>query len=324
MTTRYPSPAMRVRLRPRRRTRQRLRVLLAAACFALGAVASAAFGASCGRLLPNVPVPTLGGTQLWTDVAFEDGWKVQRHAWTGHARLLDPEGVRRGWGDEAACCARLAEVAVAPDTAPLVILVHGLARSHRSLGVLEARLEEEGYEVLAFEYASTRGTLDEHADALATLLARHAEPREVSFVTHSLGGLVVRALLADEGAPWREVHRLGRAVTLAAPHQGAAVARVAAAWRIPRWVMGPALAALADGTAAALPEPCLPFATVAGVRGDGRGWNPAAPGDDDGLVSAAEATLPGAAATLEREVLHTFVMSDPEVLDFVVEFLGGR
>ena len=98
----------RLRLGFTRRARRRLRALALALSFALGAAACAAFGGQSGRLQPNLALPTLGGTQLWTDVAWDAGWKVQRHVWTEHARLLDPDGVRRAWGDERACRARLA------------------------------------------------------------------------------------------------------------------------------------------------------------------------------------------------------------------------
>lgn len=300
----------------------------------LGAAACAALGGQSGRLQPNLALPTLGGTQLWTDVAWEAGWKVQRHVWTEHARLIDPDGVRRAWGDEGACRERLAASAGARrssraeqaggDTRPkLVVLVHGLARSHRSLASLEARLLREGYEVLSFEYASTRAPLEEHAAALAELLAGLPEAYEVSFVTHSLGGIVLRELTRDAGAPWRAWHTLGRAVTLAAPHRGAEIATRTGRFGLVRVVMGPAYCALGDGTAAALPEPDLELGTIVAVRGDGRGWNPWVAGDDDGLVAASEATLPGARDSLVVPVAHTFVMDDERVLDAVVRFLAA-
>ena len=320
----------RLRLGPSRRMRRRLRAVGVALSFALGAAACAAFGGQSGRLQPNVALPTLGGTQLWTDVAWDGGWKVQRHVWTEHARLIDPDGVRRAWGDERACRVRL-EALHATCDAPLddgveprklAVLVHGLARSHRSLASLEARLTVEGYDVLAFEYASTRAPLHEHAAALAGLLEGLPEVYEVSFVTHSLGGIVLRELTRDVAAPWRARHTLGRAVTLAAPHQGAEIAAVTGRFGPTRLLMGPAFLSLGDGTAAALPEPDLEFGTVVAVRGDGLGWNPWVPGDDDGLVAASEATLPGADGCLVIDVLHTFVMVDERVLDAVVSFLA--
>jgi len=322
----------RLRLGLSRRARRRVRAAVLVLSFALGAAACAAFGGQSGRLQPNLALPTLGGTQLWMDVAWDAGWKVQRHVWTVHARLIDPDGVRRAWGDERACRAQFTasagahlasraesdECAVRPK---LVVLVHGLARSHRSLASLEARLEREGYEVLAFEYASTRAPLRAHAAALAGLLERSTEAYEVSFVTHSLGGIVLRELTREADAPWRARHTLGRAVTLAVPHHGAEIAARTGRFGLARLVMGPAYSALGDGAAAALPEPDLEFGTIVAACGDGRGWNPWVAGDDDGLVAASEATLPGEHASLVVDVAHTFVMVDKRVHDAVVRFL---
>lgn len=43
----------------------------------------------------NLPTPTWGGKQLWTDELLHGEWRIQRHAYTGHYRLLDDQGRRR-------------------------------------------------------------------------------------------------------------------------------------------------------------------------------------------------------------------------------------
>jgi hypothetical protein len=48
--------------------------------------------------LPNVRMPTLGGTFFWDDLAEIEGWRMQRNVVTGHWRLLDPHNVRCAWG----------------------------------------------------------------------------------------------------------------------------------------------------------------------------------------------------------------------------------
>jgi hypothetical protein len=48
--------------------------------------------------LPNVKMPTLGGTFFWEDLAEIEGWRMQRNIVTGHWRLLDPHNVRCAWG----------------------------------------------------------------------------------------------------------------------------------------------------------------------------------------------------------------------------------
>lgn len=47
---------------------------------------------------PNIPTPTLGGEVFWNDLAEFKGWRLQQNMFTKHARILDPNNVRRAWG----------------------------------------------------------------------------------------------------------------------------------------------------------------------------------------------------------------------------------
>lgn len=306
----------------------RRRALRGAVCGAVTLGAHVAAGCS-GVTLPNVPLATAGGQQLWADVAWDGGWRVQRHAWTGHARVLDTKDVRRAWGDEGACVQELAARRAAGEiegesTGPVVVLLHGLWRTRDSLSALGETLAEDGYEVVDLAYPSTQGTIEEHAAQVAGVLdGLPGEGREVSFVTHSLGGLVTRALLAREGDPWRERHLLGRAVFIAAPHGGSRLAEVGG--RIPGvlCIYGKPSRQIAGGAAADLPVPPLPFMDIAGGDGCG-GWNPLVPGDDDGVVAVAEARLEGEERFLRVRALHTFIAGHEDVLEATAAFLTPR
>jgi hypothetical protein len=48
--------------------------------------------------LPNIVMPTMGGTLFWKDVAEIKGWRMQKHIFTAHWRLLDPKNMRYAWG----------------------------------------------------------------------------------------------------------------------------------------------------------------------------------------------------------------------------------
>lgn len=269
------------------------------------------------------PSPTLGGRQLWTDVRVAGGWRVQCHAWTGHCRLLDTHDIRRTWGGETPVLAALDQAidagrVLAPN-AHAVVLVHGLGRSAHSFDALAEALDMRGYEVVRFNYASTQGPIAEHARALNRVVARLQGTRRVSFVTHSLGGVVLRQALALKPA-WRSALEQGPSVLLAAPNQGSAVARTLADFAPARALFGPALSELADaGAIKRLPSP-TPFATVAGTH------NPLwfFAGDSDGLVSVEESRLAGEAERLEVEAAHTFIMDDPRVIGFVTGFIAGQ
>ena len=49
-------------------------------------------------LMPNIPLPTLGGLIFWNDLKNVKGWRIQQNKITGHCRVLDPDNIRRGWG----------------------------------------------------------------------------------------------------------------------------------------------------------------------------------------------------------------------------------
>ena len=283
---------------------------------------------------PNLALPTLGGAQLWGDVRHRAGWRVQRHAWTGHHRLLDAANVRRAWGSRRDCeraLGRAIDTRALPRPAGrVVILVHGMGRSASCWNGLAAELQAAGLSTVQFQYPSTRQSLRKSAEELAgvtaTLLAEQdpGDPVTLHFVGHSAGGLVIRAWgeVADERVP------VGRVALLGVPNAGAAMADrvrsvpgLAAAYAQVYGPAGPELSAVADQSLAALPVPRGPVLTVAGCRGTAGGWNPLVPGDDDGTVGVAETRLPGDTLHKARGVGHSFLMFDEEVRAAVVDFL---
>ena len=99
--------------------------------------------------------------------------------------------------------------------------------------------------------------------------------------------------------------------------------------RIQAWLVQPASATpphSVEGLAAApLSAPPIPFAIIAGGRGDKEGYNPLLPGDDDGVVTVDETLLVGARAFLRVDAVHTVIMNHPQTIAEVLRFLeGGR
>ncbi len=270
---------------------------------------------------PNLPTKTLGGTQLWADVWYRHDFRIQEHAIAGHHRLLDPHDVRRAWGSFEHCKAVLERIEVRPHEDPehLVLLLHGLGRTRSSMMKLSRALRAEGLATASLSYASTRRPIEEHAAAVASVLSGLSGTRRVSFVTHSLGGIVVRYVLARAGA-WRERIEPHRMVMLAPPNQGSEVAR-----RLPRTllevVLGRSAIEIADGRCRELGPPPIPCGVIAGSLRAGRGIHGLVAGGDDGLVAVAETRLDDISDHRTVAALHTFIMNHPEVPAAVARFL---
>ena len=272
---------------------------------------------------PNVPLATLGGRQFWADRYLHAGWRIQENVFTGHARLLDPGDIRRCWGPYATCRAEFERIRAERELAPygghLVLLVHGLGRSRASFGGLEAALRNAGYETAAISYPSTRRGLAANADTLQELVENLEGVERVSFVTHSLGGLLVRELLSRDAA-WRGRVEVDAAVMIAPPNQGSAMADVLQYAPPVNLILWRGLFDATSERAGALPAPDVPFGIVAAGRG-GIGYNPFLAGDDDLIVRVEETRLDGAADWLLVRGLHAFVMNSPETVRAVTSFL---
>ena len=264
--------------------------------------------------------------QLWQDRELAAGWRLQTQAVTGRCRVLDPVGAvaERGFGEVC----RDAYLALRPAEATsreLVILLHGLGRTPRMFHDLQPALEAEGRQVVALRYSSLTAGIEAHGLWLNELLDRHPQVTRVSFVTHSLGALVLRAALARDPA-WRARTALGPVVMLAPPNQGALIARKLDRWTPARFVLGPSFADLAEAKPlpAALPEE-VALGIIAGGCCAGEGYNPLLPGDDDGVVRVVETSLEGDDAALRVEALHTFIAEDGDAIAATRGFLeDGR
>jgi pimeloyl-ACP methyl ester carboxylesterase len=273
------------------------------------------------------PLPTLGGKQLWGDVALYAGYRIQRNVWTGHHRLLSPHDLRLAVGDFDACHDALdrvvARTGARPASPHLVLLLHGMFRSKDSFGPMVRALRAAGYEAHAINYPSTRQSLQDHADQVETLLEHVRDADTVSFVTHSMGGIVARVLLSRLDRPWRQRLRVNRLVTIGTPNRGAEV--VTRLEQLPAPIVeaigGPALHQLRPSAARVIPRPTVPFGIIAGARGDPRGYNPLLAGDDDMTVRVEEALLDGAEDTLVVPVVHTVLMIHPTVVRATLSYL---
>jgi pimeloyl-ACP methyl ester carboxylesterase len=275
----------------------------------------------------DATMKTLGGRQFWGDVFFFREWRIQKHVVTGHHRLLDGEDYRHVAGTFDECRDKLDEIKkerkLEPMSGSAVVLLHGIIRSSKSMRKMRAPFEEAGYTVFSFDYPSTQADIPSAAEYLHSVLESLEGIREINFVVHSMGGLVVRAYLKEH-----EDKRIKRMVMLGVPNLGANLADRVQKVGLYRLVFGPAgqqLVSAPNGLIASLPAPEFEFAIIAGARGTLNGFNPLIPGDDDGTVTVNSTRLPGAADFITVSCLHSFLMGDDDAIDCSVRFIrSGR
>lgn len=200
----------------------------------------------------------------------------------------------------------------------VVVLQHGLWRTAAALNRLERALVAHGYEVCNPGYPSLRGSIEEFAERLhGEVEALHGRPvDELSFVGHSMGGLVIQEYLRRPDA-----RPTARCVYLAVPHRGAILADLRRHWFLFRLVMGERAAGqLATG--AEFHERPIPLRERSGALiGDLGPGNASIPGPDDGTVGVTEAMLPGAADWLRVPLGHTRIAFGDESVRQVLHFL---
>ncbi len=275
---------------------------------------------------PNITAPTLGGKQIWADEFFDAGWRIQQNVITGHYRLLDGKNVRRAWGTFEECLSAYSEHQKTENMAPtghhLVLLVHGLGRAAGMFDDLSEALRVDGFTPVAVNYASSRESVADHADHLARLITGLEGVDRISFVTHSMGGLVVRALLAHPDLADTGI-TFDRIVMIAPPNRGSAIARTLKDVAVYQWLTTETGQDLTPEGAEALPVPAIDFAIIAGGRGDDAGFNPLLEGDDDGVVTVEETRLDGACDFLVVPSPHGLIDNHPATIDAVRAFLAN-
>jgi pimeloyl-ACP methyl ester carboxylesterase len=281
---------------------------------------------------PNVPSPTWGGKQFWTDELLFQQWRIQHNVFTGNYRLLDESDVRHAWGTMEECRARLEQIkqehSLPEMQGRVVILLHGLGRTRSSTHKFAKYLSEQGHlTTLEFGYASTRAEVAEHAKSLAHVIEHLPGVEEIDFVAHSLGNVIVRRYLGDqtdEPQGRRPDPRIKRIVMLAPPNNGAKLAQLLGDNKLFKTIAGVPGIELGHGWSELerhLAIPTCEFGIIAGGRGSEKGHNPLLQGDDDLIVAVPETRLPGAQDFLVLPALHTFMMEEPKVQEATLRFL---
>jgi pimeloyl-ACP methyl ester carboxylesterase len=204
-------------------------------------------------------------------------------------------------------------VAAPASAGECVVLLHGLWRSENSMNRMEESLAGAGYSVRNVEYDSTEKTVEVLAqEAVNAGLTACDGAEKIHFVTHSMGGILVRQYLEEY-----DIERLGRVVMLGPPNQGSEVIDRYASWPGFEWFSGPAGLQLGTGEAS-VPRSLGPVHFDVGIIAGNRTINPilsrTLPGEDDGKVSVDATRVEGMNDHMKMPVTHVFMMRDEEVI----------
>jgi len=210
-------------------------------------------------------------------------------------------------------------------TAPLaasdvVILLHGLARTSSSMEKMADALTAEGYVVHNLDYPSRHQSID----TLATIVRAQVEAVTESddtlhFVTHSMGGIIVRTIQKD--AP---LENIGRVVMLSPPNQGSELVDTLGDYSAFGWVNGPAgdqLGTDTNGLIATLGPVDFPLCVITGDRSINGINSCIIPGDDDGKVSIESAKVEGMDAYVVIHATHPYIMKNKQAIKLTLQFL---
>ena len=203
-----------------------------------------------------------------------------------------------------------------------VIVLHGLGRTAYSMGRIAEALVSNNYLVWNESYPSTSHSIETLATEAINKGLEFCEQNQtqtVHFVTHSLGGILVRQYLQ-----LHTIGNLGRVVMLSPPNHGSEVADLLKDYTIYQIILGPAARQLGtdkDNLTGQLRPVKGEIGIITGVSSLDPWFSPVIPGDDDGKVSVESAKLEEMSDFMLVPNGHTFIMRDATVIKQVLYFL---
>ncbi len=208
------------------------------------------------------------------------------------------------------------------DKKECVILLHGLARTKRSMDKLEHAFSLAGYKVINVDYPSRELPIEKLSESVipgALKICRTFSPNRIHFVTHSMGGILLRYYLAEE-----KIENLGRVVMLSPPNKGSEVVDRLSDFFIFKLINGPAgkqLGTDKNSIPLALGSADFELGIITGDRSINPILSMIIPGADDGKVSVKRANLEGALEFLVVHSSHPFIMRNKGVINKVIHFI---
>jgi triacylglycerol lipase len=210
----------------------------------------------------------------------------------------------------------------APSSEECVVLIHGLNRSWRAMEPMAEALRAAGYSIANVDYPSQAGSIEILAPmAVETGLSecRSAGAKRVHFVTHSIGGILLR--YSHQSSP---IPDLGRVVMLAPPNQGSEVIDVTRDWPSSELFAGEAglqLGTDPDSIPRQLAPVDFELGVIAGTGSINFVMSAMLPTPNDGKVSVESTRVDGMDDFLIVENSHRYITESDEVIRNTKSFL---
>ena len=207
-----------------------------------------------------------------------------------------------------------------------VVLLHGLNASWRAMENLAFELQQEGYSTVNVDYPSQGGSIEVIGPTAVNSgvdQCRKAGASRIHFVTHSMGGILLR--YAHASSP---IEDLGRVVMLAPPNQGTEVIDKTRDWPGIKAISGEAASQLGTdegGLIASLGPVDFELGVIAGTASIHPWTSVMIPDTDDGMVGVDRTKVEGMRDFLIVDETHRNIKDSDTVVRNIKAFLrDGR
>jgi len=203
-----------------------------------------------------------------------------------------------------------------------VYLIHGYGGLGIEMSEIQKVIDKEGFISEIYTYPSLVKDVDSVANTLF-LKIQNENFDTVSFVTHSLGALVIRSMYEhlDTLSSFPFIHRI---VMIAPPNNGSPVADFFAQFSFVKHIIGPNINNITTNPltgAGKYPIPTCEVGLIAGSFGRKKGFNVFVKGDNDGVLLPEQTKMGNEKDVAFVKSWHIGLLFNRTVKKYVISFL---